>query len=162
MITLKRSLIFVITATLLASCSGSSTDGTPEPKPEFTIEISVADRTGYIDLMFGLEDKETVDNESAPPTPPEGALHAYFEKDESKWLTDFRNSSNEEYDWSLFYQKGQYEPLLLTWEVLSESNADGEFILKNGSGGSEINMREQNQLEIVPESEGTILIEYRD
>lgn len=150
---------------LLVACSDSTTDAEPEPEPGpmpvFSFQITVADRVSKIDLNFGLDTNTNLINKQAPPAPPDGALNAFFERDQSMWITDFRNPTENQYQWNLKFRKGQFEPLLIYWELLSEKDTQGNFILESNLNQQEIDMKVEDSIELSPQNEGIITIEYR-
>ena len=89
-----------------------------------------------VDLRFGQSSRgsdgfdDGVDQD-APPSPPEGALHAYFEINDLELFRDFRSNIDQTVAWTLQYQVASGEDLKLEWEIVNDSQIIVDLILND-------------------------------
>jgi hypothetical protein len=114
----------------------------------YLFDLELSDGESYVDLAFGQKPGATdffdsgIDLE-APPAPP-SALYAWFEGDDRKLFSDFRNSLSSEIVWDLIVESGSSETVQLSW-----SRDDGQFVgsmvLTDSEGSFKIDMLEVSQ-----------------
>jgi hypothetical protein len=90
----------------------------------FTVQLS--DQVTNVELKFGQIPGATDFYDSgtdleAPPSPPPGVLHAWFEGNDRKLFWDFRNAFSSETIWELEFENTTEETLQLQWEPEIES-----------------------------------------
>ncbi len=131
----------------------------------YTVQTFAISTEDTVDLRFGQSSRgsEGFDNgvdQDAPPSPPEGALHAYFEIDDLDLYRDFRSNINQEVAWTLQYQVGSGEDLKLEWEIINDSQIEGSLVLTDQSGTFEVDMRNNTTHTVSGTTSGTLLINY--
>lgn len=99
----------------------------------YKIDLTVSDQSNELDLAFGQVANPADLDEEAPPSPPEDALHAYFERDSDEFFGDFRSSSEKEVSWILFYQSGSGDELTLSW-IIDDEKFEGTLSLLDDNG----------------------------
>jgi uncharacterized repeat protein (TIGR02543 family) len=130
----------------------------------YSVEMLVTDAANNLELGFGQTENATADfdpgiDEEAPPSPPSGALHAYFTINELNLFQDFRNNATQQTEWRLHYQVGSGQELTLEWNISNNTQIPGTLILTDENNSFEVNMIDQNT-HIENNSSGILLIRY--
>ncbi|TVR34626.1 MAG: hypothetical protein EA390_02770 [Balneolaceae bacterium] len=131
----------------------------------YSVNLIAADPENEIELEFGQADgasdgfDEGLD-EYAPPAPPQGALHVWFESDGESYFTDYRNRNEKEVTWRLYLQPGEGSLIQLTWTPDIE-RAEGKLILTDADGSFELDMFAEDSYEVDADDVELLLIEYK-
>lgn len=131
----------------------------------YTVDMQAISVEDTVDLRFGQSSQtsdgfdEGIDQE-APPPPPEGALHAYFEVDEIELFRDFRSNIERDVEWLLHYQVGDDQDFSLEWNI-EEDQIEGDLVLTDESESFEIDMKSETSHTISGSASGTLFITYR-
>lgn len=96
----------------------------------------------------------------APPPPPEGSLHAYFEVGDLELFRDVRSSYDEQPEWTLHYQLGSGEEFELDWDMTEYASVNGSLTLTDESGSFEVDMLSESSHTVTGGTSGTLLIQY--
>ncbi len=130
----------------------------------YTVQMFVISTEDTVDLRFGQSSRgsdgfdDGVDQD-APPPPPEGALHAYFEIDDLDLYRDFRSNIDQQMEWTLQYQVASGEDLKLEWEIVNDNQIEGNLVLTDESG-TEVNMQNETTHTVAGSTSGTLFINY--
>jgi len=124
----------------------------------YTISLTAANSGEEIDLRLGQQSQpESVE---APPAPPQGAFHAWLERDGQDLFTDMLSSGLTEAAWQLNLQPGSdEETVTLSWQ-LEIDRAEGSLILTDSSGSFEVDMFTEDNYEVDASQTGVLIIEY--
>jgi hypothetical protein len=131
----------------------------------YTVQMFAISAGDSVDLRFGQSSRgsdgfdDGVDQD-APPSPPEGALHAYFEINDLELFRDFRSNIDQTVAWTLQYQVASGEDLKLEWEIVNDSQIKGDLILTDESGTFEVDMQNNTTHTESGTTTGTLLIQY--
>jgi hypothetical protein len=131
----------------------------------YTVQMFAISTGDTLDLWFGQSSRGSdafdggVDQE-APPSPPEGALHAYFKIDDLELYQDFRSSIDRQVAWTLQYQVDSGDDLTLEWEIVKDSKIEGDLVLTDESGTFEVDMKSDSTHTVSGSTTGTLLINY--
>jgi hypothetical protein len=124
---------------------------------EYVVELAAANSGDNIDLVLGQQpDASTVD---APPAPPEGAFHAWLERDGEEYFTDIQPSTETEVTWRLNLQPGSETDVQLSW-VVDVTQADGSLTISYPDGSNLVNMLNETSLTVETNDTDHVLIEY--
>ncbi|MDZ7659029.1 InlB B-repeat-containing protein [Fodinibius sp.] len=131
----------------------------------YTVQMFAVSTGDTVDLRFGQSSRgsDGFDNgvdQDAPPSPPAGALHAYFEIGDLDLYRDFRSNINQQVTWTLQYQVDSGEDLKLEWEIINDSKIEGNLVLTDESGTFEVDMRNETFHTVSGSTSGTLLINY--
>jgi hypothetical protein len=124
----------------------------------YTISLTAANSGDEIGLTLGQQSQpESVE---APPAPPQGAFHAWLERDRQDLFTDILGSGLTEAAWQLNLQPGQDEDTVtLNWQ-LDVDRAEGSLILTDPSGSFEVDMFAEDNYQVDASQTGVLIIEY--
>lgn len=129
-------------------------------RSNYAVSLSVSDGLDELILMFGQVSNSEEQSSGAPPTPPAGALNAYFEYNEEKWFEDFRAEVETEVIWELYYQVGEdAEDLILQWEF-ADGNTEGSLTLISETPEVQVDMLEENSVTLSGASSGVLIIRF--
>lgn len=124
---------------------------------EYVVELTASNSGDAIDLVLGQQpDASAVD---APPAPPEGAFHAWFERDGEEYFTDIQMSEETEVSWSLNLQPGSETEVQLSW-VIDITLAEGSLTISYPDGSNEINMFSETEMTVDTNDTEILIIEY--
>lgn len=134
-------------------------------RSNYTVELQVTDAKDTLNTKFGQLQNATKQfdediDEEAPPPPPEGNLHAYFEIPDYDLFQDFRDNYATQVEWSLVYQLGSEKNLTLNWAISNSSEMPGNLLLTNESNSFEIDMKKQDTHTINNSDSGNLVITY--
>jgi len=118
----------------------------------YRFSLSLTDQQSVVEMAFGQIPGATdsfdagIDLE-APPAPPEGTLHAWFDNDNRQLLKDFRNGFTSEITWPLNIKPGVADSVWLNWTFDEESLSGGVF-LTNSERTFGVSMTEETSFSI--------------
>lgn len=130
----------------------------------YTVQMAAISSGDSVDLRFGQTSRGSdgydggVDVE-APPSPPEGALYAYFEIDDLDLYRDFRSNLDQQVAWTLQYQVASGEELKLEWEIINDAQIEGNLVLVDESG-NEVDMQVEKTYTISGRTSGALSVTY--
>jgi uncharacterized repeat protein (TIGR02543 family) len=119
---------------------------------EYRFAMSITDNQTTVNMAFGQIPGATdafdsgIDLE-APPAPPDGTLHAWFENENRQLLRDFRNVLTSEITWPLSIEPGIADSVWINWTLDEESLAGGVF-LTNTARTFDVSMTEVSSFSI--------------
>jgi hypothetical protein len=131
----------------------------------YTVQMFAISTGDTVDLRFGQSSRGSdgfdggVDQE-APPSPPEGVLHAYFEINDLDLYRDFRSNIDQQVVWTLNYQVASGDDLKLEWDIVKDDQLEGNLVLTDQSGTFEVDMRNDTTHTETGSESGTLLINY--
>lgn len=131
----------------------------------YTVQMFAISTEDTVDLRFGQSSRgsdgfdDGVDQD-APPPPPEGALHAYFEIEDLDLYRDFRSNLEQQVEWTVQYQVASDEDLNLEWEIVNDSQFEGNLLLTDESETFEVDMRNNSTHTVSGSTSGTLRINY--
>jgi len=123
----------------------------------YTVDITASNGPDQIDLQIGQQ--QTPESVEAPPVPPEGAFHAWLERDGDDLFTDIQNRILTEVAWELNLQPGEESTVILEW-VLDIDQADGTLTLTDQAGSFTVDMLSENSYQIDAAQLNVLIIEY--
>lgn len=123
----------------------------------YTVDITASNGPDQIDLRLGQQ--QTPESVEAPPVPPAGAFHAWFERDGDDLFTDVQNQTLTEVTWQLNLQPGDEDTVTLTW-VPDVDKADGTLTLTDQSGSFSVDMFTDNSYQVNAAQVNELIIEY--
>jgi len=131
----------------------------------YTVQMFAISTGDSVDLRFGQSSRgsngfDSGVDQDAPPPPPEGALHAYFEIDGLDLHRDFRSNIDQQVTWTLQYQVSSGEDLKLDWEIVNNNQIEGSLVLTDESGSFEVEMKSESTYTVSGSTSGTLLIKY--
>lgn len=150
--------------TFIVTDNTSITSNFEQLKSEYSFSLTVEDTKDSIKLAFGQTDGATnsfdsgIDTE-APPSPPEGALNAFFDGPDRKLLDDFRSSTSNNLTWTLNYQIGSGDKINLFWS-LDETTLNGSVTLTDSSSSLQVNMLIETGFSFYPSEYEKLIIIY--
>lgn len=121
--------------------------------------MTLSDGFDEIQLEFGQHPNAAYISSRVPPSPPEGSLHAYFEKDNKTWWRDYREDFQTSITWNLSYQMGESDNITLNWNV-EASKQEGTLILESQDGSVEVDMNQENSIDLSGEMSESLQIRY--
>lgn len=130
----------------------------------YTVTMQAISAEDTVDLRFGQSSQASDDfdegiDEEAPPAPPEGALHAYFEGDDMELFRDFRSNIDRQVEWMLQYQVDDNQDFSLEWEIEGDQ-IEGDLILTDESESFEVDMKSESAHTLSSSPSGTLYITY--
>lgn len=136
-----------------------------QKESKYAVEMVASDSQNSIDLGFGQDVDGTAEfddslDQEAPPPPPAGALHAFFEIKDLDLFKDFRSSTKEQVQWSLNYQVNSDRDLQLDWSISDGAQIPGSLTLTDESGSFDVEMLSDSSHTISGTSGGTLIINY--
>lgn len=124
----------------------------------YTVSLVAVNSGNQIDLTFGQQD--TPESVDAPPAPPQGAFHAWLERDGKSLFTDILSSGLTEAAWKLNLQPGSGEDTVnLSWQ-LEIDLAEGSLIMTDQAGSFELDMFTEDTYVIDATQTNVLIIEY--
>lgn len=123
----------------------------------YIADISVTNGPDQIDLRIGQQ--QTPSSVEAPPIPPEGAFHAWFERDGNDLFTDVQSQTLTQVSWQLNLQPGDEDTVTFEWN-LNVEKADGTLTLTDQSGSFKVDMFTDNSYQINATQVSELIIEY--
>lgn len=130
----------------------------------YDVDLTVADDSDSMLLKFGQntsssEEFDQGNDKEAPPAPPEGALHAYFQNPDKELIYDYRNDKTLNVIWDVQYQIGSGSTLKLSWEI-NENSIEGDLILSDDDSSVSVDMFNESSVDISTSGSGSLTIEY--
>lgn len=126
---------------------------------EYSIEMTLSDGIDEIQLEFGQHPNPADISSRVPPSPPEGSLHVYFERDSNTWWKDYREDYQTSVTWKLSYQTGDSDSITLNWNV-DVSKQEGTLVLESNDGTVEVDMKQENSIVLSGEMSEPLQIQY--
>lgn len=123
----------------------------------YIADISATNGPDQIDLRIGQQ--QTPSSVEAPPIPPEGAFHAWFERDGNNLFTDVQSQTLTQMSWQLNLQPGEQTTVTLEW-TLDVEKAEGILILTDQSGSFSVDMFTDNSYKVNTTQVSGLIIEY--
>ncbi len=106
----------------------------------FTVHLTITDGTSTLELLrLGVRERDF--SIAAPPAPPPGALHAWFEGPGTGYFELFKTRSVESKKWVLNYTEGTTGNLTLSWD---DDNLPAGLSLRDIEGTVLVNMNESS------------------
>jgi len=126
---------------------------------DYTFSLVVSDDESSInELKFGV--REFLQGISAPPSPPEGALHAYFTRGGEELFEDYRGNQHQNRIWNLNYSIGAGSELTIEWSE-EGFHGMGSLTIRDTSGNVLANMTQTSEFTFSPATYPSLRIEYR-
>lgn len=126
---------------------------------EYSVEMTLSDGIEEIQLEFGQDLNPASMSSQVPPSPPEGSLHAYFEKNGKTWWRDYREDHQTSVTWNLSYQIGEYNIIVLDWKI-DASKLEGTLILESQDGSVEVDMNQESSIDLSGGTSNSLQIRY--
>ena len=123
----------------------------------YTADLTLSNGPDQILLSFGQEQAPV--SVEAPPTPPEGAFHAWFVRDNENLFTDVQSQTLEQVSWQLNLQSGDENTVTLEWNI-DIDQADGILTLTDQSGSFEVDMFSESSYQVDASQINVLIIEY--
>ena len=124
----------------------------------YLADITASNSGDEIELLFGQQSEAS--SVEAPPAPPEGAFHVWFERDGQDLFTDIVSSSLTEVTWRLYLQPGSDSDIIeLAW-VLDADQAEGELTISDPGDTFEIDMFDEDSIDVDASEVEYLIIRY--
>jgi hypothetical protein len=130
-----------------------------DARSEYSVVMNLSGNGAVLDyLEFGQMENPIA--EQAPPSPPEGALHAFFSYNGYELFKDYRYHFEQVLVWELHYQASDGDSLSLSWEV-DVVKMEGRLTLTDPDSDFEIDMLDESTFEFQSGNHGYFLIHYK-
>jgi len=132
---------------------------------KYAVELKVTNTVDTLALDFGQQEGATDGfddgfDKDAPPAPPSGALHAFFEVNSLDLFKDFRSNTDDPSQWTLKYQLDSGQDLKLEWAITDDTRIPGTIVLSDDADSFEVDMLDTNSHTISGSTSGTLIITY--
>jgi hypothetical protein len=120
--------------------------------------MTAANSGDEIELVFGQQSQAS--SVEAPPAPPAGAFHVWFERDGTELFTDIVSSTFTEVTWKLNLQAGEENLISISW-IISDDDVKGSLKLTDQTGSFELDMFSEHNYQVNADDIELLLIEYK-
>ncbi len=129
-------------------------------RSEYSVFITLSDQTDELMLEFGQSESPGDSLRSAPPAPPEGAMHAWFSADGEELFADYRDRTETDTEWELRFQPSEAETYILSWWYINIIRMDGTLTLQSDFLDDDIDMQETDSVQFSTTQTGEFRIIY--
>jgi len=129
-----------------------------EESSVYLVDLMASNSGAQIELQFGQQNEAS--SVEAPPAPPEGAFHVWFEREGDKLFTDIVSSTLTEVTWRLNLQAGDDNMISFSWAI-TDDDAEGTLTLTDEAGSFEVDMFAEDSYQVDADDVELLLIEYK-